>query len=428
MDILKYLDKFEKFTKDPTLKAMEFIMQRLGNPEKNTKFIHVAGTNGKGSVCEMLSNVLVKQGYIVGKFITPHLIDFKEEISVNNINILDSELENIISELQLIIEEYDSNNEIKVKWFEVITSVALKYFSDKKCDIVVLETGLGGTTDCTNIVDSLISVICNIGYDHMAILGNTIEEISTHKAGIIKENKDTVFVYQDKVIDVIKSKCEEKNNKLHIIQKEEITNYSYNQDFQIFDYKKYNKIEINLKGKEQIYNAATCLESFEILKEKGYNISEENIRHGLNTVIHKARFEVLSKNPKVIFDGGHNENAIKNLVCTLRQYYENRKIVYILSIITTKDYKTIIKNIVQDKNSVIFVTDGDSEKGDHDFVPKEILYKEVKENQVYQNEIFIDSLENAINSSINNYSNDIICIAGSFYVYDKAKKHIDKLL
>lgn len=424
MDILNYLNQFERVTKEPTLEAMEYIMQKLSNPEKHLNFIHVAGTNGKGSICEMLSSVLVKQGYKVGKYITPYLVGFNEEISVNNTPISDNEINEIIKEIDPIIKQYNSENKTPVKWFEVTTSMAIKYFSDKKCDIVIFETGLGGLNDCTNIVDSLISVIANIGYDHMDLLGNTLEEIAEHKAGIIKQNKGTVFVNQEEVISVIEKVCKEKNNKLHLIQKEEVTNYAYNKDFQVFDYKKYKQVSINLKGKEQIYNAAVCMECFEILREKGYKIEELNIREGLKNVIHKARFELLNKNPIVIFDGGHNENAIINLQRTLKQYYENKRVIYIISILKTKDYKTILNHILEDKNAVLFLTDGTDEDK---YVSKEELYKTVLERTPNSEAFYQNSLETSIKTAMQNYPDDIICITGSFYVYSNVRKYFDNI-
>ena len=418
MNITQYLNKFEKFTKDPTLKAMEYIMEKLENPDKKLKYIHVAGTNGKGSICEMLNSILVKQGYKVGKFMSPHLIDFKEIMTINNIQISEDELEKNVLQLESIIEEYNKENSIKVKWFEVITSIAINYFANNNCDIVILETGLGGTVDCTNIVNPLISVIGNIGYDHMDILGSSIGEIATHKAGIIKENGHTVFVEQEGITEIIEKIALSKNNKLHVIKKQDLSNYSYNQELQTFDYKNLKQIGISLKGEEQIYNAAICLECMSILEDKGFNISENSIKNGLKTVVHKGRFEILRKEPTVIFDGGHNENAIKNLKRNLNQYYPDYKKVFIVSLINTKDYKSILKYLLEDKEAVYFFTDG---IGEEKYIPKETLYNEALQ---YGNRIFKESLENAIKTTIKQcragaFDDPVICITGSFYKYAK---------
>ena len=268
MNIEQYLSKFSKVTENPTLEAMEWLMNEFGNPHKKTKFIHVAGTNGKGSICEMMSSILQNAGYKVGKFISPHLIRFNDTILVNGQEIADSEVEDILKKLSKKIDTYNNTHDTPVKWFEVITSLALIYFAKKECDIVVLETGLGGRTDCTNIVDSVVSIIANIGYDHMDILGNTLEEIASHKAGIIKQNSDTVMLFQNDITPIIQKECKEKNSMLHIVNEENVSNYDYNEYYQIFDYKKYSQMEISLKGKVQIYNAAICIECADILNSK----------------------------------------------------------------------------------------------------------------------------------------------------------------
>lgn len=416
MNIEEYLSKFSKVTENPTLEAMEWLMNEFDNPHKKTKFIHIAGTNGKGSICEMMSNILECAGYKVGKFISPHLIRFNDTILVNGEEIADDEVEEILDKLSKKIDIYNSTHKTPVKWFEVITTLALIYFAKKQCDIVVLETGLGGRTDCTNIVDSIISIIANIGYDHTDILGNTIEEIATHKAGIIKQNSDTVMLQQMQATPIIQKECIEKNSNLHIINEEDITNYNFNEYYQIFDYDEYSGIEVSLKGKVQIYNAAICIECAKILNEKGYSIEEEAIRNGLKTVIHKARFETINKNPLVIFDGGHNENAIKNLVKTLNQYYSKKEKVFIVSILKTKDYKTIIENLLEQEGIFIFTSGNDKNR----YVSKEELFEVATKYKTHN--IFAYELEDAINKSLIDYKDKLICIVGSFYVYADVKK------
>ena len=420
VDIDEYLDTFDKFTKDPNLDAMKYLTEKFGRPQDKLKVIHVAGTNGKGSVCEMLSSVLVNAGYKVGKFISPHLIKFNDGIYINNKEITDEEVEEIMFELSGYITEYNNTHKVPVKWFEAITTLTLVYFAKNNCDLVVLETGLGGTTDCTNIVNSMISVITNIGFDHVDVLGNSIEEITKHKAGIIKPNTDTVCVIQENVTNIIKEKCKEQKTKLHIIEKENIQNYIDTNELQKFDYKDYKNIEINLKGKVQTFNAAEVLECIEILKEKGYKIPKQAIYNGLKTVIHKARMEVLSKEPLIIFDGGHNENAILNLKENINQYVKDKKRIYIISILNTKDYKTNIKLLCEDKDAIFFFTSGNNKKR---YISKNKLYKEAKKYldcNIYKYE-FKDAIEIATKA----YSDYTILIVGSFYVYKTAREVLE---
>lgn len=418
MDIEEYLEKFDKYTKDPTLDAMYYIMEKFQNPHKKLKCIHIAGTNGKGSVSEMLNNCLINAGYKVGKFISPHLITFNDGICINNKQISDKEVEEILVPLSKVVEEYNKTHTIPVKWFEVITSLVFIYFNKMNCDFAIIETGLGGIIDCTNIIEPIISVLTKIGYDHTNILGNTIEEIATHKAGIIKKNSHTVFVSQPDINKILQNKCEEENNILHLIQPEEIENYTYSEELQKFDYKNYKNIEINLKGKVQTNNAVECLEVMNILKETGYNISEEAIKQGLKTVIHKARMEVLRENPKIIFDGGHNEDAIRNLKQNINQYYSDNKRVYIISILETKDHFTILKELSDDKDAIFYFTSGINERP---YIDGEELKREAVK-YISEKNIVVKNIREAIRDSIEKYNNRTIFIVGSFYVYKEVLK------
>lgn len=419
MDINQYLNEFYKGNKEPTLQGMEFFMDKLGHPEKNLKVLHVAGTNGKGSVTEMLTNILTKAGYKVGKFISPHLICYQERISVGQVNITEKEMEQIIVELMPLINKYEENYERKITLFELETTMALIYFNRRKCDFVVLETGLGGLYDCTNVAHSIISIITSIGLDHMQILGNTIEKIAVQKAGIIKQNADTVFISQEESVnEIIKNTCKEKQNRLHLILQQEIENKSYNEQFQTFNYKQYKNIQINLKGKKQYGNAAICLECIDILKEKGYEIPEKAVYDGLNTVIHKGRFETISEEPLVIYDGAHNVPAICNLRETIEMYYKDKSKVFIVSILKSKDYKNMIKELVREQNAIFIFTSGNSIER---FVDKEELYKTAK-NENSSIEAYALDLKDALDKIKKDYLKRVTFVVGSFYVYGDVYK------
>lgn len=405
MNIEEYLKKFDSVTKDPSLDAMEFFMKEFNEPQKKTKFIHVAGTNGKGSVCEMINNILVNAGYTVGKYISPHLIRYNERITVNNQEITDDEMSDILEKIDKKVEIYNKEHKIPVKEFEIVTTLALIYFAEKKCDFVVLETGLGGIYDCTNIVDGMISIITNIGLDHIDILGNTIEEIAQNKAGIIKPNHDTIMCYQGDVTKVFEETCKEKNNELYLLYDRNITNYSFNEEYQRFNYKRHENIKINLKGKCQTCNAIMALRCTDILNRKGYEIKEEAIKKGLSTVIHKARFETLSDFPKIIFDGGHNEGAINNLMETTKMYYPDKQKVYLLSSLKTKDYKTVVKILTEDKDGIFFFTTGNDPKR---YVNKEDLYNEAE--KYLNKDIYKEELKNAIKIAKEKYQDKVIMV------------------
>lgn len=416
MNVEKYLQSFSHGKKKQSLETMKYFMKQLGNPQEKQKFIHIAGTNGKGSCTEMMTNILLKFGYKVGKFISPHLIEYNERISVNNINISNEEMEKIIEEIDPLIMEYGKEN---VTLFELETIMAIIYFYRKKCDIAVMEVGLGGMYDCTNIVYPEISIINSIGYDHMQLLGNSIEEIASQKAGIIKKNSKTVYICQENEADnVIINKCKEENNKLYLIKKEDVKNYSYNNEFQEFDYKDYKNVKVKLKGKSQIYNAIICLEAVNILKDK-YKLPEEKVREGLESVIHKGRFETLCNKPTIIYDGGHNELAIKNFINSVSMYYEENKKIYIISLLKSKDYKTIIKLLVQENNGIYIFTTGNSKERYWD---KEILKEEAI--RLGAKNVISMNLEGAMKNVYEEYKDCTNFVIGSFYIYGDVINYI----
>lgn len=425
MKVNEYLSGFFKGTEGPTLDAIRYFMEELDFPQKKLKIVHVAGTNGKGSVTEMLSTVLEQAGYKVGKFMSPHIIKFNERICVNHKEILDEELEELTKQMAPIVEEYNKNHTVKVTLFELETAMALLYFVKKKCEIVIMETGLGGLCDCTNIVYPILSMITSIGYDHMDILGNTIEEITIQKAGIIKENSETIFVEQEpEVNEIIKETCKQRNNLLHLVNTKDWTDVSYNKEYQGFFYKG-EQIEINLKGNKQIGNACMVLEAIKVLQKNGYVIQDEAIKKGLKTVVHKARFEVINTHPTIIFDGGHNESAIKNLKETIKQHYPKEQKIYILSILKTKDYKTVIRELMEDKKAIFIFTDGTKEQDEVKcYVEKETLYKEALKYR--KDKLYMESLEEAIKKCKQDYINAITFIVGSFYTYKEVIENLSK--
>ena len=424
MDIEKYLSNFFKGTKNPSLKAMKFLMDEFKHPENKLKAIHIAGTNGKGSVTEMITNILINEGYTVGKFISPHLIHYNERISVNNNNISNIEMENLINEINPALEKYNSTSDVPITLFELETTMAFLYFEQKKCDFVVLETGLGGLYDCTNIINHpLVSIITSIGYDHMHILGNTLPEIAYQKAGIIKPNSHTVIFEEKTEIDnVFISECKRKNNVLHIIRKSDILNYYYDNNFQYFDYKDLKTITINLKGKVQVKNACLCIETFNILDGLGYHVGIKNIQKGLSTVIHKGRMEQLNDNPIIIFDGAHNEPAIKNLQDMVKMYYANMKRVYIISILKRKDYNKMLKLIAEDKEAIFILTSGNNSEV---YASSDELFECMKQF-AEKDKINKKNLNDAIEDAMNSNSDIVNLVIGSFYTYGTVVDIIQK--
>lgn len=426
VEVKEYLDNFFKGTKDITLNAMKYFIEEYNCFTENMKFIHIAGTNGKGSCVEIISNILIKQGYKVGKFLSPHLIKYNERISINENEISDEELSDLIQELEPKIVEYNKKYNSKVTFFELITIIGLIYFYRKEVDFVILETGLGGRYDSTNIITKpVVSIITSIDYDHMRILGNTLPEIAYQKAGIIKQDSNTIFFEQSKEVNkIFIEMCKSKNNKLHLITKDKIKNYNYDDKYQYFDYDSYKNLELVLKGKKQIGNAAICIECMKILNNLGYKVSENSIKEGLKTVIHKGRMEIVNQNPLIIFDGAHNVPAIENLQNTVKMYYSKFKRRYIVSILKRKDYQKMIQVLLEDKEAEFIFTSGNvSEK----YVSKEELYNiGLKYN--LKSKLKMEELNKAVESICKNKSDDIVnFIVGTFYTYGDIKDNINKM-
>lgn len=421
MNVEEYLHGFFPGTKGPTLDAMRYFMEKLGHPEEKLKFIHIAGTNGKGSCTEMMTNIFFKSGYKVGKFISPHLIKYNERISVNNVNITNKEMEEIITILDSLVKEYNATHERNVTLFELETTMAIVYFESQKCDVAVMEVGMGGLYDCTNVIYPEISIINSIGYDHMNVLGNSLEEIAFQKAGIIKKNSNTIYISQSASVDkVIIDKCKKENNKLHLINKKDIQNYLYNKEFQSFDYKQYKNVKIKLKGESQIYNASICLEAVEILKKR-YNLPEEKVREALEDVIHKGRFETIHENPTVIYDGGHNELAIKNFINSVNMYYKDTKKVFIISLLKSKDYKTVLKLLVKNDDSIYIFTNGNNKERywDNQILREEAIMLNGKN-------VSAMDLNEAIKKSLYEYKDYTTFVIGSFYIYGDVIKYVNE--
>lgn len=426
IDVNEYLKGFYKGTKEPSLKAMHYFMDKYNNFEKEMKFIHIAGTNGKGSCAEIVSNILKIQGYRVGKFLSPHLIRYNERISINGESISDEDMQGLIEELKPLIEEYSEKEKSRITLFELETMMALLYFYRMKVDFVVLETGLGGLYDCTNMITCpLVSIITSIGYDHMNLLGDTLPKIAFQKAGIVKPNSSTVIFEQTPDVDEVFAKeCSKKENQLHIVREKNVSNYRYDSDLQYFDYGEMKDITVNLKGIVQIRNASICIEAMKILKDKGYEVSDESIREGLKTVIHKARMEKLLSKPFIVYDGAHNTPAMENLQSIVAMYYSDFDRVYIVSILKSKDYRKMLKILASDKEGkFIFTSGNDAER----YVDGNTLCECMKE-YVDEDRTCTMTLEDAIISTKNSNENTVNLIVGSFYVYGDVVRTIKNMI
>jgi dihydrofolate synthase/folylpolyglutamate synthase len=319
------------------------VLVELGSPESDLKIIHVAGTNGKGSVCASLSSTLMCAGYKTGLFTSPHLVNINERIKINGKDITDEALENILNK----VEDASKKINIDLTFFETLTIISIIYFCDNDCDICIFEAGMGGEFDATNIFENVeLSIITNIGFDHMEILGNSIEEITTAKAGIIKNNSSVViYDFENSTIkNIIKDKAKSKSAMIFDADFKLIKN----NDDGSFDYKEYKNIKLKLIGRHQIYNACLVLEAISILQGKNYHISSDNIREGFLNVNWNARYQVISEKPYIVLDGAHNELCFDAILPQIKNDLINKnikKLDLLVAFLKDKDVTSIIKKI-----------------------------------------------------------------------------------
>ena len=350
-DAITYIEECNLLGSVPGLDSIRNLTGALGNPQGGLKFIHVAGTNGKGSVSSFIGTVLQCSGYRVGRYISPTIYTYRERFQVNGRMIGKKELG---EEMAIIKEACDAlvlDGKPHPTSFEIETALAFHYFLKKQCDMVVLETGMGGTLDATNIIENpLLCVLTSISMDHMQYLGETLTDIAGNKCGIIKEGCTVVSTLQDEEAElVIKKVCEEKEAKL-IFADASLAEYislgkkgspSLEKQAFIFEGKQY---EISLLGKYQIENAVIAIKALEELHAMGYEkITDAKVKKGLYDTEWKGRFTLLARKPYFVVDGAHNVAAAKKLVRSMQFYFTNRKIVYIMGMFRDKEYEKVIQ-------------------------------------------------------------------------------------
>ena len=319
------------------------LCEALGNPQEKLKFVHVAGTNGKGSVCHMISSVLVEAGYKTGLFTSPYIIDFRERIQLNGEMIPKDRLAAITERIAKMIPDLEERNIFPTE-FEIITAVAFQYFLEENCDIVVLEVGLGGTLDSTNIISNAeVSIITSISMDHTDVLGETLQEIAEHKCGIIKENGTVVSYPQpDFMIErLIRERAKEKN--CAFVQSELARLRLIRQELDGSDIIYAGcTFRIPLPGKHQLYNFATAAAAINVLKNKGYIITMKQLMDGIAKVKIPARIEIVSREPLVIIDGGHNAEGVDALCDYLKTQCKEKDIIAVFGMMQDKNYSYCI--------------------------------------------------------------------------------------
>ena len=342
-----YLDNVAKYGSVLGLENMRELLGKLGNPQDQLKFIHISGTNGKGSVLAYLSTVLKEAGYRVGRYISPTLFSYRERIQVNEKYIEKESLAANTTKIRKVIDQMVAEGKHHPTAFEIETALAFMYFLEQDCAIVVLETGLGGAEDATNIIETTVmEILVSISMDHMQFLGDTLGKIAKQKAGIIKKNTAVVSVKQmPEAMEVIEEKVKEQDCALYIADFDQAADIEYDLECQKFTYGGYDALEISLAGSYQIKNAVIAVEAVKTLQKLGYEISEVQLRKGLRETVWRGRFTVISHEPLMIMDGAHNRDAALKLKESVEQYFKGRRLFYLCGVFRDKEYDLVLQTV-----------------------------------------------------------------------------------
>ena len=395
------------------LERIRELLTLMGNPQNKLKFVHIAGTNGKGSTAALTESVLRKAGYTTGLFTSPCLTKINEQIKINGKDVSDEDLNSVASYLKSLTDSMDE----PPTEFELICCMAFETFLRKNCDVVVLEVGMGGETDATNVIGTPeVSVITNVGLDHTDFLGNSLEEIAKIKSGIIKENGKTVIYPNVKSVEeVIEEVCKAKNNRLYKADFSSIVSLSRSIDGQRFDCGSRKDLFLPLLGDHQLKNSAVALTVIDVLKENGMSISEENIKDGFAAVCWEGRFELLSKDPLFIADGGHNPQCMEALVQNIGLYLSDKKIIALTGVLADKDYENMYAPVLPLISKFVCITPPNPRKLDSEKLAQFLTEKGA-------DAVSCTSIESGVKTAMELANEDgaVLCF-GSLYSLGKIK-------
>jgi len=412
-EAMSYIVGTYKFGSKAGLERIKRLLEILGNPHEGLKFVHIAGTNGKGSLTAYMSSVLEKAGYKTGVFVSPYLQRFSERIRIGHEEIPDEDIVENILKIKDAIGIMEQESDDHPTEFEILTAMAMLHYKKNHCDIVVLEVGMGGIIDSTNIISdesSIVSVITTIGFDHMKYLGNTLTEIAEKKAGIIKKNGRVILYPQvPEAMAVVDKTVAEKNAVLEKLSKDDVNIVSETIDGTIFDFGGFKGLEIKLLGSHQVYNASLAVMACKALNEKGFKISEEILREGLKCARWAGRFEIVNRNPMVIIDGAHNLEGALGFANGLKHYFGGKKITFLCGLLTDKDYPAMLEPFIPIAKRFITLTP-DSLRA----LPSEDLRDYIRQyhDNVEAKANVKEALEHALSTGT---ADDIICVFGSLY-------------
>lgn len=415
-ECMAYIHKTVWLGSKPGLSRTEELLKRMGNPERKLKFIHVVGTNGKGSSCAMLSLILRQSGYRVGTFVSPYIVHFNERIQIDGTPISDQDLCDVV---EFVKPHADAMTDSPTE-FELITAVGFEYFTRKGCDIVVLEAGMGGALDSTNVIETpLVSLFTAIGMDHKDQLGDTVEAIAKTKAGILKKGTVAVFNGDEAAaLPVIEEACKMLQIPLTVPERNTLKIEKSDLTGSTFNYKSYKGLRVGLSGIHQVHNAIAVIEVVEVLRKRGMDVPDAALSYGLTHVRWPARFEVLSKNPLIIFDGAHNLNGVTRLRENMKRYFPNKKFIILMGVMADKAYGPMLDLLMPLCAQFYAVTPNNPRA-----LPAESLAEEVQSRGIPAKAIPLtfDGIQAILRDLA---EEDIFLIMGSLYMYGDVTRHL----
>lgn len=419
-EALKYIHSVSWLGTIPGLERELELLDRIGNPHRGMKYIHVAGTNGKGSTAAMLQNILTHAGYKTGLYTSPYIIRFGERIQVDGVQISDQD----VCELTEYIRPHAEAMADHPSEFEIVTAIGFEYFKRQKCDIVVLEVGMGGEWDATNVIeDNEAAVIVNIGLDHTEVLGDTIEKIARTKSGVVKRGCPCVIYRQEKSVeDVFAQVCREMDAPFFPADFDSLRPIRSGLDGQRFDWGDMKDIRLPLLGEHQLKNAANVLSAVKVLRQRGWSIPESAVREGLATVSWPGRFQLMAEAPLFIIDGGHNPQCLEALENAIRTYLPGRKIVFLNGCMRDKDYGDMFNWLKPYAREFVTVTPAN---------PRALTARELSD---YIREHLgapatpCDTVAQGVRTAVEKAGKDgVVCACGSLYMLGEVIEEVERL-
>ena len=421
-DAFAWLSSFDKYGWVFGLERITVLLEKLGNPQSRLRVIHIAGSNGKGSVCRFISSILQKAGYITGLYLSPHVERFSERIVVNNKEISEEELTMLVSEVKPFVEEMIQQKNPPT-FFEIVTALMFLHFKNRSVDYAVVEVGLGGRFDATNVIQPLVCVITNISLEHTEILGKDLTSIAREKAGIIKDHVPVITAATNDALETIQHVANERHASLVCVNQTMWKRRSYQRNYQVFviqgSFMEYT-VKTSLLGIHQGENIAVAIAAVEQLQMHGVYITDNDIMDGIASASLPGRMEIISENPLILLDGAHNPAGVRVLADTLKKDFSSQRLILVLGVLKEKDIRSMVSTIVPLADVVIVTRSVNTRAADPLFL-KDVI----KEFDAGITVFVVGSIPDAVDHARRiAQQRDIICVTGSLFTVGEARIYL----